>query len=414
MSKEKGLDRRTFLKATGALGVGLATGGLPRIGRAAAPKEDILIGVSAPLTGGNASVGQHAKNSIEMGFEEINEAGGIKSLGGRKIKVLFGNDEGKPESGMAEAERLIRAGVVMLLGPEASHVAYAMTAVAEKHKICQVLPISTADNITERGFKYTFRTCDRTALQGPVIMKFIQYLEQRSGVDLKTGVIMHVDNLYGKFQADTVKKAAKATGVIEILDDIAYSENPRDLTAEITKAKSYKPDLLMPASFISECILITNTMYEQKFEPKGVFGLGCHFHLPEYVQAVGKKANYVLNVTSYQNNLSKKTQAFAKKYMARYNKLITYHGSNFYETAFLAADVLERAGSTDREKIREALSKTNFSSDIVTREGNIYFDETGQCPSNLRALLQILDGRVTVIHPQQFSESAPVFPVPRS
>ena len=167
MSKEKGVDRRTFLKATGALGIGLAAGGLPRIGRAAAPKEDILIGVSAPLTGGNASVGQHAKNSIEMGFEEINEAGGIKSLGGRKIKVLFGNDEGKPESGMAEAERLIRGGAVMLLGPEASHVAYAMTAVAEKYKICQVLPISTADNITERGFKYTFRTCDRTALQGP-------------------------------------------------------------------------------------------------------------------------------------------------------------------------------------------------------------------------------------------------------
>jgi branched-chain amino acid transport system substrate-binding protein len=415
MSEKKGIDRRTFLKATGTLGIGVAAGALPKITYGQARKEDIIIGVSAPLTGGNATVGQHAKNSVEMGFEEINEAGGIKSLGGRKIKVLFGNDEGKPESGMAEAERLIRGGAVMIIGPEASHVAYAMTAVAEKYKVCQILPISTADNITERGFKYTFRTCDRTALQGPVIIKFIQYLEQRSGVDLKTGVIMHVDNLYGRFQADTVKKAAAATGVIKILDDIAYPENPRDLTAEIIKAKSYKPDLLMPASFISECILITNTMYEQKFQPAGVFGLGCHFHMPEYIQAVGaKKANYILNVTSYQNNVSKKTQAFAKKYMAKYNKLITYHGANFYETAFLAADVLERAGSTDSEKIREALRKTNFFSDIVTREGNIYFDETGQCPSNLRALLQILDGRVYVIHPQQFSERAPVFPIPKS
>ena len=414
MSKKRGVDRRTFLKATGLLGIGVAAGALPKITYGQAKKEDIVVGVLAPLTGGNASVGQHAKNSIEMGFEEINEAGGIKSLGGRKIKILFGNDEGKPESGMAEAERLIRGGAVMLLGPEASHVAYATTAVAERYKVCQILPISTADNITERGFKYTFRTCDRTALQGPVIMKFIQYLEQRSGVDLKTGVIMHVDNLYGKFQADTVKKAAAATGVIKILDDIAYPENPRDLSAEIIKAKSYKPDLLMPASFISDCILITNTMHEQKFEPAGVFGLGCHFHLPEYVQAVGKKANYVLNVTSYQNNLSKKTQAFAKKYMSRYNKLITYHGSNFYETAFLAADVLERAGSTDSDKVRDTLRKTNYFSDIVTREGNIYFDETGQCPSNLRALLQILDGRVTVIYPQQFSERAPVFPIPRS
>jgi branched-chain amino acid transport system substrate-binding protein len=112
--------------------------------------------------------------------------------------------------------------------------------------------------------------------------------------------------------------------------------------------------------------------------------------------------------------VSKKTQAFAKKYMARYNKLITYHGANFYETAFLAADVLERAGSTDSAKIREALSKTNFPSDIVTREGNISFDETGQCLKNLRALLQIIDGKVTVIYPQQFSERTPIFPIPRS
>jgi branched-chain amino acid transport system substrate-binding protein len=416
MSNEKKVDRREFLKTTGALGLGLAAGSLPGLAHAqkAAVKEDILVGVLAPLTGGNASVGQHAKNSIEMGFEEINEAGGIKSLGGRKIKVLFGNDEGKPESGMAEAERLIRGGAVMLLGPEASHVAYATTAVAEKYKICQVLPISTADNITERGFKYTFRTCDRTALQGPVIMNFIKWLETYSKTDLKTGVIMHVDNLYGRFQADTVKKAAKATGIIQILDDIAYPENPRDLTAEIIKAKSYKPDLLMPASFIAECILITNTMHEQRFEPKGVLGLGAHFHLPEFVQAVGKRANYILNITSFQNNLSKKTQAYAKKYMARYNKLITYHGANFYETAFLAADVLERAGSTDSAKIREALSKTNFPSDIVTREGNITFDETGQCTKNLRALLQILDERVNVIYPQQFSERMPVFPIPKS
>lgn len=302
----------------------------------------------------------------------------------------------------------------MLIGPEASHVAYATTAIAEKYKICQVLPISTADNITERGFKYTFRTCDRTAIQGPRIMRFLQFIEKTSKTDLKTGVIMHVDNLYGKFQSDTVKKAAKETGVIEILDDIAYPENPRDLTAEIIKAKSYKPDLLMPASFISECILITNTMYEQRFIPKGVMGLGAHFHMPEYIEAVGKKANYIMNITSYQNNLSKKTQAFAKKYMQRYHKLITYHGANFYETAFLAADALERARSADPEKIRQALTKTNYYSDIVTREGNIYFDETGQCPSNLRALLQILDGRVCVIDPPQFAEKPLVFPIPKA
>ena len=92
-------------------------------------------------------------------------------------------------------------------------------------------------------------------------------------------------------------------------------------------------------------------------------------------------------------------------------------GTSAAEGPSLAAGESTRevhARSADPEKIRQALTKTNFYSDIVTREGNIYFDETGQCPSNLRALLQILDGRVCVIDPPQFAEKPLVFPIPKA
>jgi branched-chain amino acid transport system substrate-binding protein len=224
--------RRTFLKKLSVMGAGIAVGGLPKLVHSQTKKE-IVIGGIAPVSGFMAAVGQHEKNSFEMAFEEINAAGGIKSLGGAKIKALFGDDEGKPESGMAEAERLIRAGAVILIGCDLSHVTYATTAIAEKYKVCHIVPMSVADNITERGFKYTFRTTDRTAIQGRRIMRFIKALELRAGGNIKTGVIMYVDNLYGKSVADSVNNAAKETGVIKILDVIPYPQNPRDLTSEI-------------------------------------------------------------------------------------------------------------------------------------------------------------------------------------
>lgn len=404
--------RRTFLKKLSVMGAGIAVGGLPKLVHSQTKKE-IVIGGIAPVSGFMAAVGQHEKNSFEMAFEEINAAGGIKSLGGAKIKALFGDDEGKPESGMAEAERLIRAGAVILIGCDLSHVTYATTAIAEKYKVCHIVPMSVADNITERGFKYTFRTTDRTAIQGRRIMRFIKALKLKGGVDIKTGVIMYVDNLYGKSVADSVNNAAKETGVIKILDVIPYPQNPRDLTSEITKAKTYKPDLLMPVSYVPDSILITNTMYEQRFDVMAVLGCSSLHATQDYMQGVGKKGNYVMSATSMENLLSKKFQTYAKKYLSRYGKPTIAHGAVFYEAAYLSADVLERAASTDSEKIRQAFRATNYFSDLVTREGTIYFDETGQCPCNIRALIQIFDGKYYVVDPPQFAQREVVFPIPK-
>ncbi len=411
------MDRRAFLKTATMLGTTVAAGGFPGIIHAQSKKE-IVIGAISPQTGGMAIIGQHEKNGFEIAVEEINAAGGIKSLGGAKIKGITGNDEGKPESGMAEAERLIRAGAVMLIGCDLSHVTYATTAVAEKHKVCHIVPMSVADNITERGFKYTFRVTDRTKDHGYRFMKFIKELEQGSKVDVKTAVVMHVDTLFGKSVADTTVRAAKETGTIKILEDIPYPENPRDLNSEITKAKAYKPDLLMLASYLPDCILLANTMYEQRFDAnsglKGIMGISSNHGLPEFVQAVGKRSEYIMTATYEKNNLSKKFQAFNKKYMSRFGKPAIAHGTCFYEAALFAADVLERAASTESEKIREACAKSNYQSDLVTREGPIQFDETGQCRSNVRALIQIIGGKHYCVSPAMFAERGPVFPIPKS
>ena len=120
--------------------------------------ENVKIGNIEPMSGPSASLGQQGKAAREMAVEEINAAGGIKSLGGMKLELIYADSESKPEKGVAEAERLINTEKVHLLtGCWNSAVTYPTTAVAERYGIPFVVPVSVADKITEQGFKTVFR-----------------------------------------------------------------------------------------------------------------------------------------------------------------------------------------------------------------------------------------------------------------
>src|SRR5512139_2652273 len=128
------------------------------VGPGQAADKVVKIGNIEPLSGPSASVGQQGKCARDLAVEEINAAGGIKSLGGAKIEMVYADSESKPEKGVAEAERLINTEKVnVLTGCWNSSVTYPTTAVAERYGIPFIVPVSVADKITEQGFKTVFR-----------------------------------------------------------------------------------------------------------------------------------------------------------------------------------------------------------------------------------------------------------------
>jgi branched-chain amino acid transport system substrate-binding protein len=160
-AKENTMRKRRFCwKAyVGVLAFAFLCSGtlLPDRPALAQPKV-VKVGNILPLSGPSASVGQQNKNSQDMAIEEINAAGGIKSLGGTKITMLYADSESKPDKGVAEAERLINTEKVnVLTGCWNSAVTYPTTAVAERYGIPFIVPVSVADKITEQGFKTVFR-----------------------------------------------------------------------------------------------------------------------------------------------------------------------------------------------------------------------------------------------------------------
>jgi len=144
---------------------------------------DVVIGNILPLSGPVAPIGKVGREIREMAVEEINAAGGIKSMGGAKLKMIYADSRGDPKVAMTEAERLItKDKVVCITGAYQSAVTYPSTEVAERYKVPYLVPVSVRDAITERGFKYTFRVAAKASWYARDQINFIKALGERTGL----------------------------------------------------------------------------------------------------------------------------------------------------------------------------------------------------------------------------------------
>jgi branched-chain amino acid transport system substrate-binding protein len=155
--KNKGMDRRTFIKTSGMIGLGVAASsfGVPKLLRAAPPT--IKIGSVQPATGPLAVIGVGQRRGNQLAVDYINAKGGIKSMDGAKLELLLGDSESKPEVGRSEADRLLKGGAKVMTGPFQSGVAMAISTLCEQRQVPFIMDVAALDKITGQGKKYTFR-----------------------------------------------------------------------------------------------------------------------------------------------------------------------------------------------------------------------------------------------------------------
>ncbi len=408
MTTSTRLSRRTFLRGTAAAGA--AALGFPA-GLRAQPRE-IKVGHIHPLSGFLAFDGGLVTNGLALAVEEINAAGGIKSLGGARVALAGGDTQGKVEVGMAEAERLIREGVVAVLGPYQSPVAYAVSQLCEKEQTPFVITVAVADNVTERGFQYTFRVQPNARAMTTRSLDHLAELARATGVTVKTIAMMHEDGLFGTSIAGHLERHARTLGM-ELVLKVAYNFRTPDVTTEITKIKAAKADLVVITGYFGDGLLIARTAAEHRLEAKAVTGIANGgFSNPKFLADQPQLADLIMDGNYWHNPRSERTKRVFDAYQKRFNAPMSSHSVQAYSAMMVLRDALERAGSPDRAKIREALARTNLA-DHILPQGPIQFDKTGENANAQPALLQNQGGKTVVVGPAPFAEARAVFPVPR-
>lgn len=403
--------------------VALSLAVFPCLGTGIRAEEKVVkVGSLLPLSGSSASVGVQAKNARELALEEINAAGGIKSLGGAKIQMIYADTKSDPTVGVSETERLINTEKVpVLMGAWNSSVTYPSTAVAERYGIPFIVPVSVRDTITERGFKNVFRIAAKDSWWTRDQFKFMQDLKTEFNVPIETVAFVYENGDWGTGFAEKWKALAKEAGYQVVLDE-PYPSTATDLTAVVIKIKRANPDVLLLVSNAADAILLSNTLAEYKVFPKAIIGSGGGHADPSFISSVGKNARYLFDLVEWETDINKPlVKVTNDKYKAKYGENMAGEAVDAYIAVYVLADALERAGSVDPKAIRDALAKTKITSGpaMVAAYNTIEFDETGQNKYAGLVMVQINDlgkglERITV-WPKEARRAGytPVFPMPK-
>jgi len=403
------LSRRRFL-ATTALGAASAASGsiaMPWVARAAG--APVKLGVLHPVTGALAYSGQQGRLGATMAIDEINAAGGIKSLGGAKIDPTLGDAQSTPEGGSAEVEKMNAAGVSCIVGGYASNICLATTQAAARYDLPYVVDVGVADSIVNRGLKNTFRFGPGFGVIANTALENLVAINDGAGTPAKTVVIVHEDSLFGSGLAKLLNAQLPGKG-FQVLDTIAHPTPTRDFNTIVLKIKADNPDLVIPANYYNEYVLLARTMLQQHVRPKAIYSvLGGAASSYKFVKEFPDAAKYIMDCNHWFNPLSDKAQALKKEVEAK-GQFFTYEVYLNYCCVGLVADALERAASADRAKVTEALASSTWSGHIMPYGPTKFVNgqNQGAAPCNT----QVQDNDIKVILPAKFANAKVIFPMP--
>jgi branched-chain amino acid transport system substrate-binding protein len=398
------ITRRAVVQGSAAAGAAaLVTA--PGLVRAQA--KPIRIGILQPVTGALAQDGEYGRLGAEIALNEINAGGGIKALGGAKLEMVFGDARSNPEGGTQEVERMQGEGVAAIVGGFASPIVLAASQAAARYELPYLVDVGVSDQIVNRGLKNTFRFGPGFGTVTTAALENLVKLNDAAGKPAKTVVIVHEDGLFGSGMAKLLGAQLPPRG-FEVLETIAHPTPSRDMANVALRIKALNPDLVIPSSYYAEFVLLARTLQQQKIKPKGIYavlnGAASNFR---FVKEFGEAANLVMDCNHWADPRKAKT-AEVRKLAEAGGKFWLYNTPLNYSCVRLLADAIERAGSTDRAKLTEALAASAFADHIMPYGLTKFVNGQNQGAGPVNT--QVQGGDVKVIFPTEFAEAKPVFP----
>jgi branched-chain amino acid transport system substrate-binding protein len=229
------------------------------------------------------------------------------------------------------------------------------------------------------------------------------------------GVVTNTGDLFGRVQGATFLKFIKEKNFpIEVLGHIEYPLGIQDLSAEVSKIKALKPDVLFPVARPGDAKLMIRELYKQRVELQGIISPGSPgWYEPEFIRDMKALSDYVMDNVPWYNPVGKMYKQVNAEFLKKYpGKYIDTNSGYAYLGVMVIADALERAKSTKPENIVAALRKTYLKQDLMVG-GAVTFDQRGDNVNADSAIVQIFEGSIKVVLPQKAAEAKYVYPTPK-
>jgi branched-chain amino acid transport system substrate-binding protein len=399
-------NRRSFLQTT-ALGAAAGLLSAPTVLRAQGTA--VKVGVLHPVSGALSYSGTQGRLGATLAIDDINSAGGIKTLGGAKIDPMLGDAQSTPDGGNAEVEKMNEAGVCAVVGGYASAICLAASQTAARYDLPYVVDVGVVDSIVTRGLKNTFRLGPGFGVIAKTALENLVAINDQAGKPAKSVVIVNEDSAFGSGLAKLLNAQLPDKG-FQVLDTIAHPTPTREFDSIVLKIKAANPDLVIPANYYNEYVLLARTLQQQHVRPKGIYSvLGGAASSYKFVKEFPEAAQYIMDCNHWFDPKNPKALALKKRVEDK-GQFFTYEVYMNYSAMLLLADALERAANTDRAKVTDALASSTFSGHLMPYGPTKFVNgqNQGAAPVNT----QVQGNDIQVILPAQFASAKPVFPMP--
>lgn len=405
--------------------VGSAPGGSAP---AAFPKE-IVLGAVYPLTGSQAPTGLDLKNGIDLAVELINggkadfnlplvkDGGGLKNLGGAKLKIVYGDSQADPQKGQSETERLITSEkVTAMLGAYNSAVTATASQAAERLAIPFVNPESSSPTLVTNGYKWFFRSTPDDSMFAE---NFFQFLDDAAkkfpGKVTKKVAILHTDDLFGS-DVNKFSRQFAEQYKYEVLTNAAYKANTPDLGSEIQRLKASGASILIEASYLPDATLAIKGLKQQDVNFQGILGMDAGFVDTKFIPNVGKDTEGLISREVWAKDLSSKKPLVKQVndlFKSKYGTDMNGSSARAFTGVFVLADAINRAASLEPAKIQAALQKTDLKGEqLIMPWDGVAFDARGQNTKGRGIMVQIQKGEYVTVWPLELASKELIWPLP--
>ena len=398
------IRKRQFLQQSAVLAASVT------FGKAIAQPAEIIVGAPNSLTGGFGEASERVVAGLRIAIDMINREGGIKSMGGAKLRMIAADTSSdNPTQAASVTRRLITQDkAVVLVGCNASAMTLSAQVEAERAEV-PLLTTSYADPLVERGYKYTFKLPIQGSQVFDLSLGYATELMKEAGKSAKKIAVFYGSDSSSQAAGKAADGLAKKYG-LEVVSSVPFASNLTDPTPIVAAARRSRPDLILLSSFTSDVILVTRALRAVGIDVP-ILSAGGGLATDSTGEALGKAANGLMGVVHWNWDLpgpdaKRIAEDYRKLYPDRRHPPASETLGTGYALGIVIRAALEKAASADPKKIRDVIASLEVP--VPLPGGKISFDERGMNRNAQPIMVSWIDGELRTIWPKQYQTRKPV------
>jgi len=339
----------------------------------------LKLGSMGPLTGPYAADGNDIANGVRVAIEVMKAQGGVPGFD--DITLTPGDSVCDPRQAVAAANKLINEEVKAVIGAYCSSSTIPASETLAEENIFMLTPASTHPDVTSRGLANMFRTCGRDDHQAPAAVKFMSDV-----MGYKSVYIVDDKTTYSQGIADGVNAAAKASGM-NVLGHDHINQGDKDFSAVLTKVKAANPDVFYISLQNSSTGALMVIQAKRMGIKAALMGQDAVYH-PQLIEIAKGDVDGMFCTFGAIDKQAPAYVDFMSKYKEMFGNEPGAYSAYAFDSAMAYMKAVKAAGTTDFDKVRAALLKTDF----VGASKVLKYEENGDSGSNYTVYI-VKDGQ---------------------